>query len=147
MAKPSVYLCGQMGGLTVAEANGWRQWAENELRGSWSVLNPISAQFEKNPSFTFSSVEPNLTAAAVFAKDLFYIDCSDFVLANFAGAKTVSIGSVWELGYAYKSGKKIVAVVPKGTPFYDGHPFISQSAHVIFENLEDAIAFLQDIAI
>lgn len=147
MAKPSVYLCGQMGGLTVADANGWRIFADNELRGSWNVLNPISAQFEKDPSFKFSSIEPNLTAAAVFTKDLFYIDCSDFILVNFTGSKSVSIGSVWEMGYAYHGGKKIVSVVPKDTPFYDGHPFISQCSHVMFETLEAAIAYLNDIAI
>lgn len=136
-----------MGGLSVTEANTWRQECERELKGCYNLLNPISVQFEKDPNFVFSSIEPNLTASMVTVKDRFYIDQSDFVLANLSNPKSVSIGTIWEMGYAYAKGKNIITVCPKGTKFYDGHPFISNFSHVIFETLEDAIAFLNDIAV
>jgi len=147
MAKRAIYLAGAMGGLSVADANSWRQECEIELKGCYAVLNPISVQFEKDPKFIFSSIEPNLTAQQVTVKDRFYIDQSDFILANLSDPKAVSIGTIWEMGYAYGKGKNIVTVCPTGTKFYDGHPFVMCFSHVVFQTLAEAIDFLNDIAV
>jgi hypothetical protein len=147
MSKRGIYLAGAMGGLSVADANGWRMDCERELKTCYNVLNPISVQFEKDPSFVFSSIEPNLTGQQVTVKDRFYIDQSDFILVNLTDPKAVSIGTVWEMGYAYGKGKNIVTVCPVGTNWYDGHPFITHFSHVIFQTLEEAMDFLNDIAV
>lgn len=147
MSKRSIYLAGAMGGLSVADANEWRQECERELKGCYNVLNPISVQYVKDPAFVFSSIEPNLTAQQVTVKDRFYIDQSDFILVNLIDPKSVSIGTVWEMGYAYGKGKNVVTVCPSGTKWYDGHPFIMNFSHVVFQNLEDAVEFLNDIAV
>lgn len=145
--KSKIYLAGAMGGLSVVEANSWRKRCEIELANNYKLLNPISMQLESDPKFVFSSKEPNLTGQQVTVKDRYFIDQSEFILVNLSDPKSVSVGSVWEMGYAYAKGKNIITVCPKGTKFYDGHPFISNFSHVIFDNLEDAITFLNDIAV
>lgn len=155
MGKPTIYLAGPMNGLTWREALEWRARVERELGSSWQLINPVRAQIDEDKlDEPIGSqvrnegvyVDLHLTATGICAQDEFFIDQSDWILANFVGASRTSIGSVWELGYAWGKGKKIMSVLTPGDVLHD-HPFVRRRSHVFTQNLDEAIDFFKHIAI
>jgi nucleoside 2-deoxyribosyltransferase len=86
-----------------------------------------------------------VTATGVTAQDEFFIDQSDWILAYFRDATRVSIGSVWELGYGWASGKKILSVIEPGS-IHD-HAFVRRRSHLFTPHLNEAIQFFKNIAL
>lgn len=150
MAK--VYLSGPITGLTYDDARfGWRKdfaksMAQKDGKGI-EVLSPmrheghlaeIQGTLEKDyPNHFFS--HPKM----IVAKDLLDIDESTMVIANFLGAKKVSIGTVAELGYAKARGKTIVAIMEKDN--IHNHPFVTELAAATVETMDDAIAVTKSL--
>jgi nucleoside 2-deoxyribosyltransferase len=144
-----------MNGLTWREALEWRSQVERELGHQWKLINPVRAQIsdDKLDELIGSQVrnedvrvDLHLTATGIVTQDEFFVDQSDWILANFLGATRTSIGSVWELGYGWGTGKKILSVLEPGDPFHD-HPFVRRRSHIFTDNLEDAIDFFHHIAV
>lgn len=152
--KPSIYLAGPMSGLTWRQALSWRRECEAELSKDWRLINPVRAQVPEErmddtiPSTTqldTEKVDLWVTATGVTSQDEFYIDQSDWILANFLQATHVTIGSVWELGYGWGTRKKILSVIEPGS-IHD-HAFIRRRSHVFTPSLDEAIQFFKAIAL
>jgi len=150
--KPSIYLAGPMTGLTWRQALAWRRIAEAELSNRWRLINPVRAQVPEERmddeiprTNRKKRVDLWVTATGVTAQDEFFIDQSDWILANFLGAEIVSIGTVWELGYGWGTGKKILSVLEPGS-IHD-HGFVRRRSHVFTPNLDEAIQFFKAIAL
>jgi len=152
--KPSVYLCGPMSGLTWQEALAWRKKCEAELYSRWRLINPVRSQIATSSIHDIIPVQLQSdndykdlkdTATGVTAQDEFFIDQSDWLLCNFLNADKVSIGSVWEMGYAWGTHKKILTVLEPGS-IHD-HPFIRRRSHVFTPSLNEAIEFFKAIAL
>lgn len=150
--KPSIYLAGPMSGLSWRESLEWRWLVEDKLHSQWRIINPVRQQRGQDldvPIEVQQQGQNDLllqhTATGVTAQDEFYIDQSDWLLCYFLNAPKVSIGTVWEMGYAWGTGKKILTVLEKGSQH--DHPFVRRRSHIFTPNLDEAIEFFQAIAI
>ena len=138
-----VYLCGPISGLTADGAREWREDAEYKFRqrklGGVKVLSPMRFKSKLPagalPPEGFNDLGPLYTNRGIFGRDRNDVRTSDVVLAYFAGAERVSIGSVMELGWADAWNIPVVAVLD---PLHD-HVFVKQVATALCKDLDEAV--------
>ncbi|RMF57069.1 MAG: hypothetical protein D6746_11610 [Bacteroidetes bacterium] len=150
--KPLVYLCGPIAGLTYDQArHGWRRNIARMLSPDVAVLSPMRQEghLAELGDAALPTFAPNdraiATQRAIVAKDLLDIRRCDLVLANFKGALTVSIGSVFELGYARAMRKPVVLVMDSPNPHE--HLFIKECADVSTDSLEHAAHIIRSLLV
>jgi len=144
-----VYLAGPITGTTYDECTDWRDEVCRQFDDSNCGLKGITPMRGKS----FLKKEKSIKDAyddnshcdkhAIFLRDKF--DClrSDIVLANFLGAKNVSIGSMFEVAWAHQTGKFIVVVMEeKDNPHI--HAFVRESAAEIFHDIDEAVDYIID---
>lgn len=150
--KPSVYLAGPISGLNYKGCTGWRDYAQQSLidvdiqafsplraKSYLSKLATISATGE---GYAHMSVMSN--QQAVVSRDFFDCKRCDVLLVNLLDATSVSIGTMFELAWAYQQQKPIVvAIEPSGNPHE--HTFVRQAIGFRLDNLESAIATVKSI--
>ncbi len=139
-----IYLCGPIRGLSYEEAIVWRSKAiEKFTTFGFECLSPMrSKELIKGEEKITDSYE-NLngySAHDIFARDKFDVSQCDIILANFLDKKSTIIGSLFEIAWGYLLGKYIVIVVPKDSVYR--HPFIRESASIMFENLDEAVDYI-----
>lgn len=152
---PKVYLSGPITGLDYTNARyGWRQDFADSLDEPIEVLSPMRHEghlaemktpmtrealkaFEKEKNHIFS--HPRM----IVSKDMLDIEQSDLVVVNLLGASKVSQGTVWEMGYAKGKGKQIVVITDKDNVHTS--PFITESANVIVDNVDDAVMIVNSL--
>lgn len=143
-----VYLSGPITGLTYNEARfGWRAEFAEKLGQTITVLSPmrheghlaeIKGKLAKEyPEHLFS--HPRM----IVTKDLLDVKESTIVIANFLGAKKVSIGTVAEIGYAHALGKTLIIIMEPGN--VHDHPFIREMANAVVGSLDDAVAVVSSL--
>lgn len=144
----SVYLAGPINGVILEEALEWR----NEVRQilaeiGVSVYDPMAGKEKVVPSgavINDTRNDPNhplhyiLKPDALFHRDTMNIRDSKFMLVNLNNP-TGSIGTPWEMGFAYGLGKTVIVVTQD--PAIVNHPFVSMSS-VVFDDMEDALGFI-----
>jgi len=144
-----VYLAGPITGLTLQDASAWRE-DENLINSlakhGYEVLTALRdkehlhAYDGKVLPARYSDEEEE---SEVFL-DLNDINDSRVVLANMHGASRVSVGTAWEMGYAYAKGIPVIAVVDAGS-VYD-HLFVNQTAYRVVPSLFEAVYELAILA-
>lgn len=138
-----VYLAGPVAGLTYDEAMAWRREAAKKLAdyGLEAVFPMENEKALKDAGpLPAGGVEgvPGCSAAEIFESDMEALRQCDYLLCNLLGAKRPSLGSAWELGYAYNRADMVsYAVVAPGS-IHD-HVFITQGADYVFTDLDEAI--------
>lgn len=150
-----VYLCGPISGLTADGAREWRGAAEHLLKHKFdtelygrrmavgdrpvTVLSPMRFKSKLPagalPPEGFNDLGPLYTNRGIFGRDRNDVRTSDVILAYFAGAERVSIGSVMELGWADAWNIPVVAVLD---PLHD-HVFVKQVATALCKDLDEAV--------
>jgi len=149
MSEPIVYLAGPMSGLTFAQANEWREFVTDFFDWEMEFLNPMRG---KENVFGDGTVEGHKdyghldlmsSIQTIIARDTLDVRRCDVVLANFTGSKDVSIGTIFELGYAAALNKPVVAIVPKGN--VHDHIFVTHPSAVVVETLEQGIDSLASL--
>lgn len=152
--KRSVYLAGPISGLTYANATDWRRYSKDFLKGYNIVgLDPLRGKdylinetsiADKYDAHTMS------TSRAIMVRD--YFDCNNvgLILANFLGAKRISIGTVMECAWAYSARIPLILCMEKSGNVHD-HSMIREAAgyHVdtLSEGLHIAVSTLSDYLI
>lgn len=150
-----VYLSGPITGLEYGNARyGWRLTFSENLGPGIEALSPMRHEghlaemktamsvealkaFEKEKNHIFS--HPKM----IVSKDMLDIEQSDLMVVNFLGAKDVSQGTIWEMGYAKGKGKQIVVITDSENVHKS--PFIRESANVVVDNLDDAILIVNSL--
>jgi nucleoside 2-deoxyribosyltransferase len=84
------------------------------------------------------------TKAAIFARDKW--DClrSDIILCNLLKARSVSIGSMFEIAWAQDHGKYIIVVMEDANPHV--HAFVQEAASLIVPTMSEAVRHLLVVA-
>ena len=82
---------------------------------------------------------------AIYTRDKWMVNQSDVILANFTGAQHVSIGSMMELAWSSDKGKHVIVVMEKDN--VHRHAFVLESANIVFETLEEALSYLEDLSL
>lgn len=81
---------------------------------------------------------------AIFNRDKWMVKQADILYANLLGAKHVSIGSMFELAWGSDNDKQNVVVMEEDN--IHRHAFVLEAATVVYNNAEDAMAYLQALA-
>jgi nucleoside 2-deoxyribosyltransferase len=141
-----VYLAGPVSGLPYHVAAVWRREVARRLRRHGiEALVPLvgekALRKEKRIDPRGYPDVPGCRPNDVFRTDVDMLEQADWVLVNLLGAKTVSIGTVWEIGWAVAKGVPVVLVMEDGNPH--DHLFITQSTEE-FSTVDEAIKHILD---
>jgi nucleoside 2-deoxyribosyltransferase len=134
-----VYLSGPMSGLTVDEANDWRQQVSKKLQESGiRGINPMRGVKSSGPMTNFGDGSFGLHGnMGIVSRDRFDVINSSVVLVNLLNSKKVSIGTVMEVGWA--DAHRIPIVVAMEPNNIHDHVMIRGIATYIAPTLEQAI--------
>ena len=132
----TIYLAGPIAGLTLKEATYWRDIATEYLEPlGYSVLNPMRGITLSNLNDILGFSHGNLTPNEILERDLGDVREADIILACIS---EISVGTLFELGYAYALGKDLVIVLMGKMKHYNNHPFISETS-TQFNSLDRAL--------
>lgn len=144
--RPRIYLAGPVAGLTWVQAMGWRRAAATELTlAGFEPAMPVEQERALDDGRVLSPMgedKPGCSAAEIFGRDTDLLDSCEGVLADLRGATRPSLGTAWELGYAYACGKTIAIIL--GPEDIHQHAFIVGSGMVV-DSTAAAIAHLKDV--
>lgn len=133
---------------TPEQADGWRGEANTFLRDNgFHVSSPMREKqmlkSGKVMGMTYDSYGdvPELRAQSIFARDQFDVRHADIIFANMTevgkatradGSPVLvpSIGSDFEMAWAFLLAKPIILIAPDGNP-YSEHPFLCGASNVI----------------
>lgn len=142
---PKVYLAGPIAGCSWDEAMDWRAYTRDWLENAYDVevVNPLRCEeylqgSKKLPSTNAEWAalsKPTSNAHAITVRSHWDAIRVDVVLANFKLAETVSLGSCFELAWAWSARVPCVVVLDK---LHD-HPFVRETAYVVVDSLDEAI--------
>lgn len=139
-----VYLSGPITGLTVEQAIGWTDYAKDKLWDDYSIVGyrPLRGKNnlpnEKELSAMGYEESPISTAKGIVGRDRYDVESCDVILVNLLGAKRVSIGTVFEIAWAYSLHKPIVLVMEK-TGNLHHHAFITETCTYWVNDLDYAL--------
>jgi nucleoside 2-deoxyribosyltransferase len=143
-----VYLAGPIAGLTYSDGQGWREYAAANLPQEIRVISPLRAKDVRlaRAGIITDSYEDNpLTSQrGITVRDR--NDClrSDLILINLLGAKTVSIGTCIEFGWADSKRTPIVLVMEPDSNLHD-HPMIRDIASYRVPDLDAALKIVEAV--
>lgn len=135
----TIYLAGGITGHSYAAATEWRLHVEACLGNRYHILDPMRDKGVLQGALTIEveQSDPSLTPEKIFERDIADIDAADLLLVRLDTAK--SVGTPWEMGYAYAKGKPVIAVAP--IDLFQ-HPFVKCPSEAVFSCLDDAINYL-----
>lgn len=127
---PRIYLAGPISGLSFRECTDWReQFAVLLSHRNIECFSPMRGKefLRKKEVIHHDYPEDVLsTQRAIMTRDFFDCTTCDIVVANFLGAKSVSIGTSMELAWAYQAHKPVICVMEaEGNPH--DHPMIREA--------------------
>lgn len=139
-----VYLAGLMSGEKLKETVSWRT-AIREYYETWKgegrypidFLDPYNGP--EIESIDKEGLKSSVPAKAIILGDLMSVKKADVIVANMDdfGSSRPSIGTHWELAWAYLMDKPFILIVPSALrPRYENHPFTGQ-ASMIFESVDE----------
>jgi nucleoside 2-deoxyribosyltransferase len=143
MSRYLVYLSGPISGLTYDDAEDWRKRATLYLERTSKIecLDPLRCKdFLKQRGVIGDTPEEFPAIGSdefIGMRDHWDTVRSDVVLVNLLGAKTVSIGTVLEIGMAKAAGCKIVVVMEDSDNLHE-HPMIRNYTDLRCSNLQTA---------
>lgn len=152
MNDKTVYLAGPITGLTYEECTEWRDKAKAELAKSgitaYSPMRGKGYLSDGNPIEAFNNRLPQKlsTQKGIVGRDYFDATRSDVVLCNLLGAKSRSIGTIFELAWRYQKQLPVVLVMEDTGNVHD-HPFINESVTYRTNNIDEGIELVKHILV
>jgi len=137
-----VYLAGRIEDITWEESSTWRKKVVDILDDTgircYNSCDHVPIELRNGVVSAQKVVEFNgLKGNEIFAQDIFHLRQCNIFLANL---KDVNTGTLVELGMAYILGKLII--VFDVSHKLKLHPFINQTANIIYDKLDDALDFI-----
>ena len=144
-----VYTAGSISGKTLPQVLEYFSNLQKELESyGYGVLNPMSGKAEIRvnekylPPRGLSS--PTSTDRAIIGRDRWMVGQSDIVYVNLESSDIVSIGTMFEMAWAYELRKHIVTVIPQKN--IHEHAFPLMATDIRFETSGEALAYLKNLA-
>lgn len=157
-APKSIYLAGPITGLDYERARfGWRTLFADRMK----TLAPHVECFSPMRSKEFLTGQQSLQCKGedlekighalarplgILTRDANDVANRDLIVANFLGAERVSIGTVWEIGFAAAQTPRkplIVIMEPEGN--LHQHVFVTHTAGYVVESVEEAVMIAASI--
>lgn len=142
--KPKVYLAGPIQGQPYGAISDWREYAADSLSDVATCYSPLRGKAALMPTQVVVenyALSPLHSRKGVVERDFHDVRLSDLVLVNFVGFTDVSKGTLVEIGMAYALRKPIVVAMNEGN--VHDHPFVTETASFVVDNLNDAIAIVR----
>ena len=153
--KHTVYLSGPMGGCSYEEMTGWRKQAESALNSENVRCTLPTRSITKNK-------HPYETERWINRRDHFDCTKAAVILVNLQGMKTISIGTVMEIAWAYDRQIPVIAIVDKEpslhfvsmeegaavymkNPEIHKHPMMIDSITQVVYSVDEGIAFVKEL--
>lgn len=146
MSKAKVYCGGPVAGLTWDEAMAWRREAGKKLadyglEAVFPMEKEVALQDAGPLPATGVDTVPGCSAEEIFESDLDALRGCDYLLVNLIGAKQPSLGTAWELGFAWENPDQISVVAVEKGSIHD-HIFITQGCDQVVRSLDAAIKLI-----
>jgi nucleoside 2-deoxyribosyltransferase len=143
-----IYLAGSISGLGYEEVVGRYKEKSDFLKSiGYEILCPMTGK-----TYLRNEIElkaggygfPVSTNHAIFERDKWMVSNSDIILADLSNSgERVSIGTMMELAWASMLGKHTIIVLPEKN--IHRHAFVLEAGDIIFETLEEAYKYLEDL--
>jgi hypothetical protein len=142
-----VYLCGPMTGETYDHATSWRIFVERALTcRDIETISPLRGKAFLEVDGVLGNTNdqsPLEGAAGIVTRDYWDVSRCDVLLVNFLGAKIVSIGSCFEIAWAYQRRIPIIIAMEESGNVHD-HCFIDIcSGGFRVSSLDEAIELIE----
>lgn len=151
--KPSVYLAGPITGLTYDDGQDWREYAKQQLAPEVDAFSPLRAKpylralgvldNAGTPDSAYLGLNALSEPQGITTRDRFDCMGRSMVLVNFLGAKTVSIGTCIELGWADAARRPVVIVMEEDN--VHRHAMVNQIGGFIVPTLENALTICKAV--
>lgn len=140
-----IYVAGSISGKSAEEVFKYFEETK-ELFEEWGyqVFTPLTAKGHLRTEKIFRAKDyrhPVSTNRAIIGRDRWMVKQADVIYMNLVTAEFASIGSMFELAWAYDTGKHVVAVVPEMNVHQ--HAFVLQAADIVFDNTYDALCYIE----
>ncbi len=139
------YLAGPITGLSWEEAVSWRIETTKYLSEfGIQCISPMRAKEVLKGELKLGNQYNDLvgvTGHDIFEKDKFDCSRADILLVNFMDGLSLSIGALFELAWGHILGKYCVVVGNKDSECIN-HPFVKESASIVFYDLENALDWI-----
>lgn len=139
-----VYLAGLMSGEKLNETVSWRTQIREHYenwkgKGRYPIdfLDPYNGP--ELESIDKEGLKSSVPAKAIILGDFMSVKKADVIVANMNdfGSSRPSIGTHWEMAWAWTMDKPVILIVPKELRTrYENHPFTG-SAAMIFDSVEE----------
>ena len=142
--KKKVYLAGPISGLTWNETEVWRDIFKKRLEDFSPHIVGYSPLREKDKMMLngpiADSYEGTLFSSqrAIMSRDFFDVKTSDAIVANLSGAKTVSIGTVMEIAWAYQLRIPVIIICNPENKIHN-HAMVREAASWWVEDIDAAL--------
>lgn len=148
-----VYLAGPISGLTYDGAQDWRTIAKERLADAGvKAVSPLRAKeyLRGIPALTkdcagYGELNCMSSPRGIMTRDHYDATQSDAILVNLLGAKTVSIGTVMEIAWAWDNGLPVVVVMEESGNIHE-HAMINEAIGFRVTTLDEGIAVIAAIA-
>lgn len=145
--KPKVYLAGPISGLTLDDAQDWRDSVRAALAPEIEGFSPLRGKkYLQSAGILEGSYEqwPMSTARAILERDHWDCRTADAILVNLIGAGSISKGTIMEIAFASAYRKPLVLAMEKTGNPHD-HPMVVEAATARVYTLADTIVCLRTI--
>jgi len=146
--KYIAYLAGPITGLSYGDATDWRDYARTKLHPSIAGMSPLRAKTYLSHIGSIKDTYEEIALSSgkgITARDLNDCRRADMVIANFAGAEAVSIGTIMELAWARAFDVPCVAVMEEGNLHW--HAMVRESVGFIVSTLDEALHIVNAVLI
>lgn len=147
MRSNIVYLAGPITGLTYEGATDWRKSFVDVVTSHNPAINCMSPMRAKHHLEAIGEIPATGNGAygamsggpAIVARDYADTVSSDIIVVNLLGAKRVSIGTMFEIAWAYSQHIPVVLVIEDGLVNLHSHSMLFNMVGYRVNNLNDAI--------
>jgi len=139
----TVYLAGPISGCSYGECVDWRQHAVEELFAAGiRGLSPMRCkEYLQKESIITGAYEDSVLSCSrgIYTRDRFDSLRCNILLVNFLGAKSVSVGTVMEIGWADSQQTPIICIMEPQGNLHD-HPMIREAIGFRVDSLKEALS-------
>lgn len=151
-AQPIVYLAGPITGLTFKGATDWREHAKRMLETAGiKAFSPMRCKEYldglgelSGHGREYGHMSPLSSPRGIITRDFFDATRCNVLLVNLLGADRVSIGTMFEMAWAFQKRTPIVCVMETQGGQHD-HMFVREVCGFILSTLDEALLTVKAI--
>jgi len=147
MRSNLVYLAGPITGQSYEGATSWRDWFTDRINQRFSDVNcisPMRGKYYLESSRDIQATGNELLGIlsggpAIVARDYSDTMNADILVVNLIGASRISIGTMFEIAWAYTKHIPVILVIEDGNENVHTHSMLFAMCGYRVNNLDDAL--------